>query len=155
MAALNYRCMGAVVQRCISAWCSGAWCSGAWCGRGALGGPHQVETAPSTGGPQGGHGCTGNKGVGAECPARRGAAKKQRQDAECDRQVTGAENERPYHPHHSPFLQPARRSLGRGGLRRGRDFTRLHCYAFARIRTNPARRTATTAIQAAIIMVCS
>jgi hypothetical protein len=43
--------------------------------------------------------------VGAQQRARRGAAEQQRHHAQRNRQMTGAEDECPYHPRHAPILQ--------------------------------------------------
>jgi hypothetical protein len=77
---------------------------------------------------------------------RCGAAEDQRERAQRDRQMTGAEDECPYHPGHAPILQAAWTG----------DVAGLHRYApFARINTKPMANAATTPMQATIIMMFS
>src|SRR5687767_3871294 len=72
---------------------------------------------------------------------RGGAAQQQRQRGERDRQMTGAEDERPDHPRHAPILERSR--IG--------DLARLHHAFFRLMTTKPTAIAATTARHAAII----
>jgi hypothetical protein len=71
----------------------------------------------------------------------RRAAQKQREHAERNWQMTGAEDERPNHPRHAPILERSR--IG--------DLAGLHQAFFRFMATNPTAIAATTTRHAAII----
>jgi hypothetical protein len=102
---------------------------------------HQCEAAPRARCPQQRDDDTGDVWVGAQQRARRRAAEQQRQRAQRDRQMTGAKDECPYHPHHSPVLE----------LLRGLTARRHGQARFPRTTTKPITIAVTTPIHARIM----
>jgi hypothetical protein len=104
------------------------------------------KAAPRAGGPEQRHHRRRDVGVRSQERTSGGAAEDQREHAQRNWQMTGAEHECPYHPRHSPVFE----------LPRSRDLAGLHRYApFARITTKPTTNAVTTPMQARIIIVVS
>src|ERR1044071_8714170 len=84
----------------------------------ALSRTNQRKSAPRPRHPEQRHRRPRDIRVGAELRAGRGAAEEQSERGEGDRQMTGAEDECPHHPHHAAMLEPARRRQVAGLHRR-------------------------------------